>query len=121
MPGYDSVWFSPPAPLARVVMRNPGSGASLSDVPMLLDTGADVTLVPKSAVNELGFIPDSEEGYELIAFDGSRSIAQAIRLDMFLLNKTFKGRFLLIEQEWGIIGRDVLNHVLLRFDGPNLW
>jgi hypothetical protein len=40
---------------------------------MLLDTGADVTLIPKSAVYELGLTPGSEDSYELIAFDGSRS------------------------------------------------
>ena len=30
------------------------------------------------------------------------------------------GRFLLTDQEWGLIGRDVLNHVSLLFDGPGL-
>lgn len=120
MQPYDSIWFSPPAPLARVALRDPGSGAVVSDVPMLLDTGADVTLIPKSAVYELGLTPDSEESYELVAFDGSRSLATVIRLDMNVLNKTFKGRFLLVDQEWGLIGRDVLNHVSLRFDGPRL-
>lgn len=119
MQGYDSAWFSPPAPLARVVLREPGGGAAMPDVPMLLDTGADVTLIPKSAVDELGLTPDSES-YELMAFDGSRSLAQVVRLDSGFLNKTFKGRFLLVDQEWGIIGRDVLNHLSLRFDGPRL-
>ena len=120
MQGYDSVWFSPPAPLARVVLRDPGSGTAVSDVPMLLDTGADVTLIPKSAVSELGLSAGSEESYELIAFDGSRSLAQAIRIDLIFLKKTFKGRFLVVDQEWGLLGRDVLNHLSLLFDGPRL-
>jgi hypothetical protein len=46
MPAYDATLFAPPAPLARVTLRNPVSGAVLPDVPMLLDSGADVTLVP---------------------------------------------------------------------------
>jgi predicted aspartyl protease len=87
---------------------------------MLLDTGADVTLIPKSAVSELGLTAGSEESYELIAFDGSRSFAQAIRVDLIFLKKTFKGQFLVVDQEWGLIGRDVLNHVSLLFDGPRL-
>lgn len=120
MQGYDAVWFSPPAPLARVALRNPGSGIMVPDIPMLLDTGADVTLVPKSAVYELGLTPGSEASYELIAFDGSRSVAQAIRLDLIFLKKTFKGQFLMVDQEWGLVGRDVLNHVSLLFDGPRL-
>ena len=120
MQPYDSIWFSPPAPLARVVVRDPESGATVPDIPMLIDTGADVTLIPKSAVQELGLVPDSEESYELVAFDGSRSLAQVVRVDLRLLNKTFKGRFLLVEQEWGLLGRDILNHLSLRFDGPAL-
>jgi hypothetical protein len=55
-----------------------------------------------------------------MGFDGSTSIAQVVRLNMELLGKTFKGKFLLVDQEWGLIGRDVLNHLSLFFDGPRL-
>jgi len=44
MPDYDAENFEPPAPVAYVTLRNPATGALLSDVPMLIDTGADVTL-----------------------------------------------------------------------------
>jgi hypothetical protein len=120
MQAYDPDLFSPPAPVARVTLRAPGTGSIVSDVPMLLDTGADVTLIPKSSVRELGVAPDSEEGYELTGFDGSTSVAQVVRVDLVFLKKTFKGRFLLVDQEWGLIGRDVLNHLPLLFDGPQL-
>lgn len=43
-----------------------------------------------------------------------------IRVDLIFLKKTFKGQFLVVDQEWGLIGRDVLNHVSLLFDGPKL-
>ncbi len=33
MPAYDSIRFDPPAPLAYVTLRNPETGAALSDVP----------------------------------------------------------------------------------------
>jgi hypothetical protein len=56
----------------------------------------------------------------MVALDGSRSFAQAIRVDLIFLKKTFKGQFLVVDQEWGLIGRDVLNHVSLLFDGPKL-
>ena len=55
-----------------------------------------------------------------MGFDGSKSLAQAVRLNMELLGKTFRGRFLLVDQEWGLLGRDVLNHLPLLFDGPRL-
>ena len=39
------------------------SGATVLDVPMLLDTGADVTLIPKSAVDQLGVAHGAEGEY----------------------------------------------------------
>lgn len=120
MQTYDDRWFSPPAPLARVMLRNHEGGSVLSDVPMLLDSGADVTLVPGASVNLLGIAVGAGESYELMGFDGSRSQTQAVQLDLIFLRRTFKGQFLLIDQEWGILGRDVLNHVPMLLDGPRL-
>jgi predicted aspartyl protease len=102
-----------------VTLRDPESGATVSDVPMLVDTGADVTLIPRSSANQIG-VALAPGGYELMGFDGSMSLAQAARLNLELLGKTFKGQFLLIDQEWGLLGRDVLNHLSLLFDGPRL-
>jgi hypothetical protein len=54
MPSYDASHFDPPAPVARVRLRNPQSGATVSDVLWLMDTGADITLLPRTAVEPLG-------------------------------------------------------------------
>lgn len=43
MPSYDAAYFDPPAPVARVTLRNPQSGATASAVLLLVDTGADIT------------------------------------------------------------------------------
>ncbi len=48
MANYNSARFSPPAPLANVVLQNPQNGSEEKEVPMLLDTGSDVTLTPQS-------------------------------------------------------------------------
>ncbi len=58
MPDYDSENFDPPAPVAYVTLRNPATGVSLSDVPMLIDTGADATLLPQKYIEQLGMEPD---------------------------------------------------------------
>jgi hypothetical protein len=120
MPAYDSTLFAPPAPLAHVSLRNPESGATRTDVPMLLDTDADVTLLPRTPVEELGISVSSESRYELVGFEGQASLASVVNLEMIFLGLTFRGQFLLIEQEWGIIGRNVLNSVALILDGPRL-
>lgn len=120
MSAYDAALFDPPAPLARVTLRNPDNLAVLSDVPMLLDSGADVTLIPQASVNQLGIAADPGKTYELVGFDGSTSFAPVVQLQLVFLNRTFKGQFLLIRQDWGVMGRDILNHVSLLLDGPNL-
>lgn len=120
MPAYDTSHFNPPAPLAHVTLRNPQRNTELADVVMLLDSGADVTLVPRSAVQMLGVDIDLEARYELMGFDGNISVAPAVELDFVFLKRIFRGRFLIIDREPGILGRDVLNRVALLFDGPQL-
>ena len=85
---------------------------------MLLDTGADVTLLPASVAMELGVGDVSENSYDLIGFEGSTCSAKAVHAELVFLERRFRGQFLLIDQELGIIGRNVLNSVALLFDGP---
>jgi hypothetical protein len=118
MPSYDAWHFDPPAPVARVTLRNPHSGATVSDVLLLLDTEADITLLPRTAVEPLGVPPLADQQYELMGFDGSKSFAPVVMLDVLFLKRAFRGRYLLIEEERGILGRDILNHVILLLDGP---
>lgn len=120
MPTYDANLFAPPAPLAQVVLRHPADSGQIATASMLLDTGADVTLVPAAIAAQLNLVAAAETQYELIGFAGARTMATAVQLEMIFLNKIFRGRFLLINQAWGIMGRDVLNLVSLSLDGPNL-
>lgn len=120
MPAYDASLFNPPAPLAKVTLRNQDNGNATADVPMLLDTAADVTLIPQSSVRQLGLTIDPDESYELLGFDGRISIAPVVQLDLILLRRVFRGRFLIINQEWGVIGRNIINQVSLLLDGPGL-
>ncbi len=120
MPTYDNQFFNPPAPLARVTLRDSANGKTVSDVPMLIDSGAEVTLIPQQSVTLLGVTIEPDTGYEVMGFDGRKSIAQVVSLDMIFLRRAFRGRFLVSNQEWGVVGRDVLNHVSVLLDGPRL-
>jgi hypothetical protein len=119
MPAYDDVRFAPPAPVASVEIRHPDSGESVVNVPMLVDSGADATLLPRIAVESLGIVGTGER-YQLMAFDGAISESEAIRADLIFLRKRFRGRYLLIDSEIGVLGRDVLNDCRLILDGPAL-
>lgn len=120
MPEYDDRWFTPPAPLARVVVRNPQTGASHPDVPLLIDSGADVTLIPAAVAKHLKLSVDPARRCELVGFDGTVSNAPMVQLEILFCGRLFRGQFLLIDQEWGVLGRNVLNAVALRLDGPRL-
>jgi hypothetical protein len=119
MPAYNDDRFAPAAPVATVSLRHPETGESLADVPMLLDSGADATLLPKSAIAALG-LAGTGERYRLVAFDDTTTESEAVLAVLVFLNKTFRGRFLEVESEVGVIGRNVLNRVRLLLDGPAL-
>ena len=118
MPAYDNS-YSPPAPMTMTTLRSE-TGATISDIPMLLDTGADLTLVPRTAVDRLKVLPIPDQQFELMAFDGNRSLASAVILDLIFAEKVFRGRYLLTDDAVGVIGRNVLNHLTVEFDGPAL-
>ncbi|HJT36048.1 MAG TPA: retropepsin-like aspartic protease [Pirellulales bacterium] len=120
MPAYETVGFDPPAAVATVIVREPHSARAAPDVRMLIDSGADVTLLPERSLRQVGIDIDTGESYELIAFDGSVTVTRAVTADMVFLGRNFKGRFLPINDECGVIGRDVLNHLSIQLDGPNL-
>ena len=87
---------------------------------MLIDSGSDVTLVPRTSVDELNLDIDSDGGYELEGFDGTRTMAQTVKLDLIFIDRAFRGNYVIIDSNLGILGRDVLNHVALLLDGPQL-
>jgi predicted aspartyl protease len=118
MPKYDGVNFDPPAPVAYVSLRDPVTGASLSNVPMLIDTGADVTLLPVSFVEQIGLKPVLDVSYEIQGFDGEPKLAKMVELELVFLGKKFSGQFLLIDQPIRLLGRNILNVLSITFDGP---
>jgi predicted aspartyl protease len=53
MPKYNEINFDPPAPVATVELKNLETNEGIKNISMLLDTGADITLLPKSVVKIL--------------------------------------------------------------------
>jgi predicted aspartyl protease len=118
MPGYDAENSNPPAPVANVLLRNPETGAEISPIVMLVDTGADVTLIPRGAALQIGCRPVN--AHTLSGFDGATGNYDEVFVEMVFLDKSFTGQFLTVDQPTGTIGRNVLNHLVLTFDGPRL-
>jgi predicted aspartyl protease len=120
---YDNQNYQPPAPVASLTLRTlDGRNQTVSNVPALLDTGADVTVLPRWAMEPLGLIPLTDESIKLAGFDGSIPSAESVELEASFQGGRFQGRYVVIDQPHGIIGRNLLNHFRLLFDVPaNSW
>lgn len=119
MTNYDES-FDPAAPIAKIVLRNIETGKRVKDIFVLLDTGADISLLPLSAINQLQIEP-SDESVNLVGFDESVSVSELYRLQIIFLGIRFTGEYYCaMDDKIGILGRDILNEFSIIFDGKNL-
>jgi len=93
MPKYNEADFDPPAPVAYVTLRHPATGVSVSDVPMLIDTGADVTLLPVAYLAEFEMEVDADTKYEVQGFGGEAKSLGAVQLEMIFWAKNLHASF----------------------------
>lgn len=112
---YDSN-LDPPAPVVPTRISRPlGTDAVL--LAMLVDTGADCTLVPVSIVRQLG-LPQIEV-LAITGIGGSRR-----RSTMHAATLEFGGLRLIAcvvaFADEAILGRDILNQAVVTLDGPGL-
>lgn len=118
MPIYDES-FMPPAPIAKIALRNIETGERIKEISVLLDTGADISLLPLPAIEKLQ-INSSGEKINLIGFNESQITSEIYNLQIIFLGKRISGGYCVTENETGILGRDVLNEFSIIFDGKNL-
>ena len=110
----------PPAPFVNVVVRCPATDKYTPDLPAILDTAADRTVLPGPIVQSLGLIEDGR-----LLFQGFS--AQVVELPMYLVEVRIHDlapllvRAVLGEREpYILLGRDVLNAHRILLDGPQL-
>ncbi len=120
MPAYHRNYSQTAAPIARIIVQNPDDIALKTEALMLLDTGADLTLLPSIAIVNADIRPIPDFYEELLAFDDHKVLAQVVLATIQLEGRTIKGEFPVVEQSIGVIGRNVLNLFPLLFDGPRL-
>jgi clan AA aspartic protease len=106
----------PPAPIVPVRVSGPIGGDAVM-LPMLVDTGADCTLVPASIVRRLA-LPQ----IDVISVTGVGGAKQ--RTTVHAARVEFGGMRLLARVvafvDEAILGRDLLNQAVLTLDGPGL-
>jgi predicted aspartyl protease len=112
---YDTS-FDPPAPVVPVRLSGPtGDDAVL--LAMLVDTGADCTLVPALLVRRLGLPQIDVIGVTGVGGARRRATVHAAAVELGGLRVL--ARIVAFAEE-AILGRDVLNQAVVTLDGPSL-
>lgn len=110
---YDDS-LDPPAPVLTVELRRPGSEASTL-VSMLVDTGADASVLPRSVALTVGLVRVAE--VEVTGVTGSPIQAPVFDGAIVVAGHQLKVEFVGVGEE-AILGRDVLERLVVRLDGP---
>jgi predicted aspartyl protease len=111
--------FEPPAPFLEVTIHHPYLSNRRHLIPAKLDTGADLSAIPKSIAEKLQLLPSRTilaEGY-----DGKQSIIETYAITLEIAQAHIRHiEVILISDDYALVGRDILNHFYTRLNGPDL-
>jgi predicted aspartyl protease len=116
---YTYTSFGPvPAPFVHVTLRCLETGKEASDVPALIDTGADCTVIPVRFVGEPGLVSMGQ--IPIAGFGGCIAETPTYYADVAVRSLPPVNVKVLASDGEPIVllGRDVLNHFRLVLDGP---
>jgi predicted aspartyl protease len=107
----------PPAPVAQVTVANAMRRRRHRSAPALLDTGSDITAIPRSLANTLQLYPIGQIRLEDVQ-------AQTLQVLTYAVQLTIAGliiprlEVILTGLDYVVLGRDVLNRFYVLLNGP---
>jgi predicted aspartyl protease len=111
--------YHPPVPAAEIALGAPEADFTLGPLPAILDTGADITLIPREYLIQLD-APVVAGGFLRSPWGERESVK------IYEVNLRIAGRDLYhvevasqLEEREVLLGRNVLNLLNLQLDGPN--
>ena len=110
--------LEPPAPYCDVLVSNPNLSRQVN-LPTLLDTGCDISIIPLDSANELELEVKGTGALEGVTGD----VADLPTFEVYLsVNQSTREKLEVMgwHESFAIMGRDVLNHYHITLDGPNL-
>jgi predicted aspartyl protease len=114
---YDSHYF-PPAPSVEIRLGTPGESLASGSHQALIDTGADISLVPLKHIRPLQTVPDDHR--YLRSQWGERRKVAIYSLDIGLGNVRLPAVEVVADERGDeiVLGRNVLNKLVMMLDGP---
>jgi len=119
MKRFDTRRFSPPAAVGNIKLQNPRKKSPVKVVEVQLDSGADMTCLPKESIESF-----SNLTYSMVrvkGYSGESQVCRTYFIDIIFNGYIFKYvQVIPIEDEIGFLGRDILNQLKTVLDGPKL-
>jgi hypothetical protein len=115
---YDQT-LNPPAPVLRISVRNVYTGQEVNNIFALIDSGADLSTIPKLLATRLHLIPhDFVQSYD---YEGkSHGELPVYYLTFSFDTFSFNVEPTATDADCILIGRDILNQIRLLLDGRSL-
>jgi predicted aspartyl protease len=109
--------FDPPAPVITIQVSPLNQSELTTTVDCLVDTGADLSLIPQRLAEEFNLAP---EGVIIVeGFDGERQQLYLFAVDIVVEEFRLDGlEVTAYPTDHAILGRDILNRFRLLLDGP---
>jgi predicted aspartyl protease len=116
MIAYD-MRYAPPAPIASVVVVNAVQKRRHRSAPALLDTGSDITAIPRSLASTLQLYPIGQIRLEDVQAQTLKVLTYAVHLTVADLSIP-RLEVILTGLDHVVLGRDVLNRLYVLLNGP---
>lgn len=118
---YDNQHYNPPAPVLPITVRAPGNSMKHITTDALVDTGADMTCLPRALINALG--AERASTYNVVGINGvliGPADSYFLEFEIAATKTTKKLVEVIAVADELILGRNLINEFKLRLNGPTL-
>ena len=115
---YETTW-KPPGPVCGVTIADPQTGGLPVQLPGKVDSGADITVIPKGVVASLQL---ERKGWSWLRGTASGRHMRPLYVANLQVEGYDVGTLQCVAASRGnvLLGRGALNYFVLTLDGPNL-